>query len=146
MVDERSSVTKRPAPKRKLHERFCVAESWLVVSDARGRASGHHVTFRLVLPSGDVLRTRISRPVDRSSYAPSMWSHILRDQLRVSAGEFWACVLDGELPDRGGPVVPDSALPLHVVARLVRELGLTQEEIAGLGLDEANRLLSDPGS
>lgn len=117
-----------------------------MVSDARGRAAGHHVTFKLVLPSGDVLRTRISRPVDRSTYAPSMWSHILRDQLRVSVTEFWACVLDGELPNRGGTVVPDSALPLHLVARLVRELGLSRDEVAGLSADEAVRLLNDSGS
>lgn len=134
-------MTKHPAPTRKHHERFCVTEGWVRVKDARGRAAGHHVTFTLVLPCGDVLRTRISHPVDRSSYAPSMWSHILRDQLRVSAGEFWACVLKGELPDRGGPVVPDSALPLHLVARLVRELGLTRDEVGSLSTDEASALL-----
>ena len=134
-------MTKHPAPTRKHHEKFCITEGWTLVSDARGRAVGHHTTYKLVTPTGDVLRTRISHPVNRTTYAPAMWSHILRDQLHVAADEFWACALDGSRPDRGAPVVPDAALPLPLVARLVRELGLSREEIAGLGLDEARKLL-----
>lgn len=69
-----------------------------------------------------------------------MWAHILRDQLHVSADEFWACVLDGVGSDRGAPKVPDAALPLPLVARLVRELGLSRAEIAKLSAEEATPL------
>jgi hypothetical protein len=39
-----------------------------------GRTGTHHVTYELDLIDGGVLRTRISHPVDRSSYGRSMWS------------------------------------------------------------------------
>jgi hypothetical protein len=134
-------MTKRPAPTRKDHEKFCLTEGWALVTDARGRAVGHHTTYKLVTPTGDVLRTRISHPANRTTYAPAMWSHILRDQLRVTADEFWSCLLGGTLPNRGVPKVPDTALPLHLVTRLVRELGLSRSEVAGLSIDEARGLL-----
>ncbi len=139
-------MSRHPAPTRKHHEKFCVAEGWTHVANARGRAVSHHATFTFATPQGDILRTRISHPIGRETYAPSMWAHILRDQLHVSADEFWACVLDGVLPDRGAPKVPDAALPLPLVARLVRELGLSREEIAKLSAEEARALLTEsPG-
>ncbi len=128
-------------PARDDHERFCIVEGWTRVANVRGRAVSHHATFTFATPQGDVLRTRISHPIGRETYAHSMWSHILRDQLRVSSGEFWACVLKGELPDRGAPKVPDAALPLALVARLVRERGLSREEIARLSVEEARGVL-----
>ena len=111
---------------------------------ARDRAVLHHATFTVPTPQGDILRTRISHPIGRETYAPSMWAHILRDQLHVSADDFWACVFDGVRPDRGAPTVPDAALPLPLVARLVRELGLSRAEIAKLPLEEARALLAEP--
>jgi hypothetical protein len=134
-------MSKHPAPTRKHHEKFCVTEGWTRVTDARGRAVSHHATFTFATPQGDILRTRISHPIGRETYAPSMWAHILRDQLRVSADEFWTCVLDGVLPERGVPTVPDTALPLPLVARLVRELGLSRAEIAKLSAEGARALL-----
>jgi hypothetical protein len=157
MVDERLGVTGTPLvegspkaivskPARDDHERFCIVEGWTQVTDARGRVVSHHATFTFATLQGDVRRTRISHPIGRETYAPSMWSHILRDQLGVSAGEFWAGVLKGELPDRGAPKVPDAALPLALVARLVRERGLSREEIARLTLDGARELLEGSSS
>lgn len=134
-------MSKHPAPTRKHHARFCVTEGWSKATDARGGSVSHHATFTFTTPQGDVLRTRISHPVGRETYSPSMWSHILRDQLHVSADEFWACVEGGTLPDRGARKVPDAALPLPLVARLVRELGLSRTEIAKLSADEARRLI-----
>ena len=118
-----------------------MTEGWTRVTDARGRAVSHHAAFTFATPQGYVLRTRISHPIGRETYAPSMWAHALRDQLRVSADEFWTCVLDGVLPDRGAPKVPDAALPLPLVARLVRELGLSRSEIAKLSVEDATALL-----
>lgn len=128
-------------PARDDHERFCITEGWAQVTGARGRAVSHHATFTFATPQGDILRTRISHPIGRETYAPSMWARILRDQLHVSANEFWVCVLDGMLPARGAPKVPDAALPLPLVARLVRELGLSRAEIAKLSAEEARALL-----
>lgn len=62
-----------------------------------------HVTYELTLHDGRILRTRISHPVDRTTYGAGMWSHILRDQLDVSEGEFRDCVLEGRVPARGDP-------------------------------------------
>ena len=119
-----------------------MTEGWTRVTDARGRAVSHHAAFTFATPQGDILRTRISHPIGRETYAPSMWAHILRDQLHISVDDFWACVLDGVLPDRGAPNVPDAALPLPLVASLVRDLGLSRAEIAELAVEEARALLA----
>lgn len=71
-----------------------------MVRDARGRPTQHHVTYTLPLWDGRVLRTRISRPADGTTYGASLWKHILADQLEVSEQGFWACVTDGIPPDR----------------------------------------------
>nr|MDQ3359991.1 hypothetical protein [Actinomycetota bacterium] len=51
---------------------------------------------------GRVLRTRVSRPANRESYGPALWKPILTEQLSVTEEQFWACVKDRRLPDRGG--------------------------------------------
>lgn len=90
----------------------------------------HHATYTLALPDGRVLRTRIFRPPDRTQYGPSVWAHILRDQLVVSADEFWACVDDGVKPERGQPPAPAETIPAAVVAVLLRDLRLSEAEVA----------------
>ncbi len=67
-----------------------------------------------------------------------MWSHILRDQLRVTPAEFWDCVNQKTKPDRGGlPVSNSNALPLHVLNELVVRLGMVPSEAAAVPLPEA---------
>ena len=105
--------------------------------DARGRRGTHHVTYELPLPDGRILRTRISHPVDRTVYGAALWSHVLRDQLVVSEEEFWACVLEGQTPDRGAPTPPREALPAEVVHLLIRRVGLSEETVATLSKEEA---------
>ncbi len=61
-----------PTPTRQDHEKFCRVEEWVVVRDARGRSGTHHVTYELYLKDGQVLRTRISHPVNRTAYGLSM--------------------------------------------------------------------------
>ncbi|MFD5318753.1 cytotoxic translational repressor of toxin-antitoxin stability system [Streptomyces sp. NPDC127098] len=114
-----------------------MVEQWKRVRDARGRSGTHHVTYELTLHDGSVLRTRISHPVDRTVYGPSLWAHVLRDQLRVSEDEFWDCVLDGRLPDRGAPSTPKEALPADLVYLLLHRVGLSEPEVAALSKDEA---------
>ncbi|MGH3253719.1 MAG: cytotoxic translational repressor of toxin-antitoxin stability system [Trebonia sp.] len=126
-----------PEPTRADHERFCLAEGWRWVRDARGRAGTHHVTYELTLHDGRVLRTRISHPPDRTAYGPSLWAHILRDQLHVDQETFWACVRDGGLPDRGVPAVPGNALPADLVHLLLTRVGLREGEVRLLSKADA---------
>ncbi|MEW1718608.1 cytotoxic translational repressor of toxin-antitoxin stability system [Streptomyces sp. NPDC093109] len=127
----------RPRPDRERHERFCRIEQWERVRDARGRTGTHHVTYELTLYDGRILRTRISHPVDRTVYGAAIWGHILRDQLDVSEGEFWDCVVDGLLPDRGVPPVPKESLPADLVYLLIHRVGLAEATVAGLAKEEA---------
>jgi hypothetical protein len=126
-----------PQPTRRDHEEFCEIEGWQRVRNARGRTGTHHVTFEFALPDGRILRTRISHPVDRSTYGPRLWAHIPRDQLGVSESEFWHCVRDGVAPDRGAPAQPAAALPAELAYLLVNRVGLSESEVAGMSKTEA---------
>jgi hypothetical protein len=126
-----------PQPTRQDHEKFCGAEGWHRVRDARGRTGTHHLTYELHLPDGRILRTRISHPPDRTGYGPSMWSHILRDQLQVSEAEFWECVRDGVKPGRGLPKPPAEALPADLVHLLVTRVGLSGGDVAKMSRADA---------
>lgn len=135
-------MSRHPAASRSHHLAFCETEGWEAAESARGGGVRHHRTFVLRLP-GRVLRTRISQPVDRTTYAPSMFSHILRDQLEVSRDEFWECVSHRVLPARGrpGPVPSTPGLPLKLAHELER-LGQRPETIGSLGVEEAEELLA----
>jgi hypothetical protein len=126
-----------PAPTREAHEAFCQAEGWQPVRDARGQAGSHHVTYELQLHDGRILRTRISHPVNRETYGPSMWSHILRDQLDVDQATFWACAQDGEKPDRGAPEPPAEALPADLVHLLLTKVRVSEADVAAMSKEEA---------
>lgn len=87
---------------------------------------------------GRVLRTRISRPANRESYGPALWKLILTEQLSVTEEQFWACVKDRRLPDRGGDSgdLPSrqcrpswSSRPLNI--------GLPETQVAQMTLEEA---------
>ena len=127
------------AASRRDHQRFCETEGWSEVRNARGKPTRHHITYELVLPDGRTLRTRISRPANRNTYGPSLWNHILDEQLDVTEDEFWACVTDGTLPRRSPAAVdpPATALPADLAYQLVHTLGLSADEIAGMTLDDA---------
>jgi len=126
-----------PQPTREHHEQFCKVEDWERVRDARGRTGTHHVTYELGLADGRILRTRVSHPVDRTTYGAGMWAHILRDQLDVTEGVFWPCVLDGTLPGRGAPEPPRAALPADLVHLLISRVGLSEDQVAELDKAQA---------
>lgn len=126
-----------PAPTREDHEAFCKTEGWQPVRDARGKTGTHHVTYELHLHDGRILRTRISHPVNRDTYGPRMWAHILRDQLDVDQAAFWACVRDGIKPDRGVPEAPAGALPAELVHLLLTRVRLSEAEVAAMSKDQA---------
>jgi hypothetical protein len=127
----------RPQPSREDHEKFCLAEGWGLVRDARGRTGTHHVTYELRLHDGRILRTRISHPVNRRTYGPALWSHVLRDQLDVSEAEFWKCVREGVRPHRGVREIPAHALPVDVAHLLITRVGLDEAEVAAMTKEEA---------
>lgn len=127
----------RPQPNRERHERFCAVEEWERVRDARGRTGMHHVTYELSLHDGRILRTRISHPVDRTVYGAALWSHILRDQLVVTENEFWDCVVDEKLPDRGAPSTPKESLPADLVYLLIHRIGLSEAAVSELTKEDA---------
>ena len=139
------TLSKHPAPDRERHDDFCVFERWEIVHGSTGKPVQHHRTYELVIPSGDILRTRISKPIDRTTYSASMWSAILRDQLRVTNDEFWACVQNKVLPDRGGATSTPNpkALPLHLVNELIERVGMTPEDAIALTLGEALQRMND---
>ena len=132
-----------PQPTRQFHQKFGQVESWKPVRDARGRTGTHHITYELSLRDGRVLRTRISHPADRTTYGPSIWGHILRDQLQVTDTEFWCCVQEGVKPDRGEPEVPAEALPADVVYLLISRVGLDEAVIATMTKADAVARLND---
>ena len=117
-----------PPPTRQDHERFCRIEEWAPVRD---------VAFEFYMRDGRVLRTRISHPVDRTTYGPSIWSHILRDQLQVTEAEFWTCVRDGVTPTRDLPNPPADALPADLAHLLLTRVGLAESEVAAMSKDDA---------
>lgn len=127
-----------PQPTRKDHYAFCQVEQWCEVRDARGRTGTHHVTFKLELPDGRILRTRISHPVDRSDYASRLWQHILRDQLEVDDAVFWACAQDGVKPQRSAPEPPQQeSLPAELVYLLITRVGLAEAEVSAMSRKDA---------
>jgi len=130
----------RPQPTRADHQQFVLNEGWQQVP------SSHHGTYELDLPDGRVLRTRISRPPNETSYGERMWAHILRDQLDVTAEEFWTCVRDGVGPDRSPDEVVeevDDAIPVDVVNLLVSRVGLTRQDLIGMTRQEAIARLNE---
>ena len=136
-------MSRWPAPTRADHDKFCQAEGWHQVRDARGRTGTHHITYEFNLPDARTLRTRVSHPPDRTDYGPQMWGHILRDQLQVDEAVFWACVQDGRRPERGTSIQPEHALPADLVYLLINRVGLKSDEIARMTKIQAIQRLNE---
>lgn len=104
---------------------------------ARGkRRVGDHWRYSKEQPDGTVLRTKVSHAV-RDEIGPSLFGHILRDQLGVDEERFWAVV-------RGHPEQPAPAedsprtTPGWLVQRLIFTVGLSEAEVRALTPDEAH--------
>jgi len=124
---------KYPVATRHDHQEFCEVEGWTRVRDARGRKGTHHLTYELALPDGRILRTRVSHPPDRTDIGKGLFSHILRDQLAVTEQDFWRCVADGVVPNRGtGATAAGEPVPPEVVHLLTTKVGLSDDEVRKL--------------
>jgi hypothetical protein len=110
------------------HDQFCRTEGWIGVRE------GAHVTYELGLPDGRVLRTRVS---NRPAYGSDLWNHILTDELNVDPPAFWACVTEGDKPDRGLAKPRPDALPVDLVHLLLSRVGLTETAVSQLSRKEA---------
>jgi hypothetical protein len=134
---------KYPPGTRDDHETFCRTEKWEPVLDTTGQKVRHHATYELALHDGRILRTRISRPVDRTAYGPSLWGEILKNQLDVAPDEFWGCVKEGAPPDRGAPEAPATALPLELVFLLTRTAKIPEATVAAMSKEEAVQAMNN---
>ena len=130
---------------RATHNQFCLTEKWEAVRNARGGPVAHHITYELPLWDGRRRRTRVSRPADNTTYGPSLWKTILRDQLEVTEDQFWACVKDKERPNRGQDAQPTSgsSLPAGLVYQLIHIARLPEAHVKGLTLDQANAVMAE---
>ena len=108
----------------------CVRRSsWAERKRATSKRGTHHGNYELPLPDGRVLYMRISHPVDRTDYGPSIWSHILRDQmLEVSAEEFRACV---------------ESIPVGVLKVLIAEAHIPESVVRAMTKAEAVQRLAE---
>lgn len=115
-------------------KRFCEQDRW----DSKKRTD--HWRFTKKMPDGTLARTKVSLGAGQLN-DPRLFAAILRDQLRVSADEFWRVV------DRGGPAIrpsPMSAAPPELPAWLVSQLmkeGVKTDALKGLSEDDAKALL-----
>jgi hypothetical protein len=132
-----------PQPTRADLDWFCAVEGWRPVRDVQGRTGVRRVIYELALPTGSMLRTRLSHPVDRSEYGPRLWEHILQDELQVSEEEFWACVKDGTVPSRGTPAAQADSLPAQLVSLLIHTVGLSDDEVAAMTKEQAVARLNE---
>lgn len=130
---------------RATHSQFCLTEKWEAVCNAGGGEATHYITYELQLLDGRRLRTRMSRPADNTTYGPSLWKTILRDQLEVTEDQFWACVKDQQRPDRGQDAKPTSgsSLPAGLVYQLIQVARVPEGDVKGLTLDQANAAMAE---
>lgn len=133
-----------PAPTRAHHRDFCVTEGWVQRTTVRGKTVDQ-ARYELSLPDGRVLTTRISHPVSgREAYGKRLWAKILRDDLEVTEGEFWACVRDRLLPTRGTPAVSaQETIPLGLFHQLITTVGLPEEQVRAMTKAQAAQALAD---
>jgi hypothetical protein len=93
----------------------------------------------------DPSHSDLAAPSSKETYGRRTWAHILRDQLDVSEREFWACVEDGELPDRGREEThaPVGAIPVDVARLLASRVGLSRAEMQAMTSAQATARLNE---
>jgi len=103
---------------------------------ARRRAKvGDHWRYSKEQPDGSTLRTKVSHSV-RDEIGPSLFGHILRDQLHVDEATFWAVVHGRTKPEEPPPPAP-TAIPGWLVERLIVTVGLPEDEVRSMGAEDA---------
>ncbi len=122
------------------HRKFVETEGWTKKGTARGSGkAGDRHRYNLTLATGQVLTTRVSHGAGQID-DPKLIAAILRDQLAVGEEDFWACVEHGTAPPRPQPPAPTpvgEVLDAKLVRNLLRKVGLSEAEVAGLTKAEA---------
>lgn len=121
------------------HRKFVETEGWTKKPNARGKKTGDHHRYTLQLATGDILYTRVSHGAGQLD-DPNTIAAVYRNQLQVSEEDFWNCVDNGVLPPRPQPEkadTPTESLDASLMRNLIRKVGLTPDQIAGMSKDEA---------
>ena len=117
--------------------RYLLRDGWTEEPNlARGRArTGDHRRYRRELADGTVLRTKVPHGLG-DEIGRDLFRHILRDQLRIDEARFWAVVRGTTGPEEvrapGSPTIPG-----WLVERLIRTVGLAEEDVRRMTRDEA---------
>ena len=124
------------APSWREIEEFCRIDGWTV------RETDHRF-FQKVLPSREVLETPTSFASGRAM-SQGRFGAILRTQLKVTRKQFWETLQSRRPVERPAPVEPAGPKhKLYVVQVLTRDLGMSEDEIARLTVEEAERLVHE---
>lgn len=103
----------------------------------------HHTYYTREPVAGFISQTYISRGAGNKRVPTPQWSQVWRDQLRLSSeDDFWSG-LDGEEYHYDLPPVPRAPEPMKpYLTHFLRDtLHYTDEQIAGISAEEAQRLL-----
>ena len=102
----------------------------------RRSTTGDHWRYSKEQPTGSTLRTKVSHSV-RDVIGPSLFGHILRDQLHVDETTFWAVVRGRTAPDVA--VAATTPLPPGwLVQRLIVTVGMSEDDVRTLSAENAS--------
>ena len=96
---------------------------------------GDHWRYSKEQPDGSTLRTKVSHSV-RDEIGPSLFGHILRDQLHVDETAFWAVVHGRTAPDMAAPAATP-LVPGWLVQRLIVTVGMSEDDVRALSAEDA---------
>ena len=122
--------------------RFVAVEGWQDKDALSRKKTGDHHRYVFTTPTGERLYTRVSHGRGQIR-DPGLFEHILRDQLKVEAEQFWAAVERGEVPRAPWPasaLAGAGALDARLARALLTKAGLSPSELVGLSQDDAVRL------
>jgi hypothetical protein len=103
---------------------------------ARGRRrTGDHRRYFRDLPDGTRLRTKVSHD-EHAEIGRDLFHRILGDQLRVTEDQFWG-VVHGRINADAEQAVAVEPIPGWLVTRLIFTVGLPEEDVAGMTVEEA---------
>ena len=100
--------------------------------------------FEKTLVGGRVLRSKRSLSKGSDAISSDLFKWILRVQLEVSEEAFWTAIRTGQPVQRPSSHLPEPTptLPEWLVGALMREVGISEEDVAKLSRNEAETKLS----
>jgi hypothetical protein len=127
------------------HRRFCEVDGWQDKDAKSRKKKGDHHRYTKPLPDGRVLYTRVSHGSGEYKN-PDFWESIRREQLQVSASDFWAAVDAGVAPARtvAQPPPPEGEpIDLWLVKNLKEMVGLDEKVIGAMTPNQAQKAWDD---